>query len=323
MHETKSPNFIGYIDNFNRTGDHIRVAGWLVPKVNKEHVDMHLEYGVDIIFYAYNVRPDVAQFYNTQDINYQKSGFDITVPYKGQDTCTVYALVNGVREDIFLLDLNKKDNTQQVFHDVPSQLVQEPELLSVRHNIVPEIIVVDNFYDDPDLVRELALKQEFNPDLRYHKGRRTSKKFFPVQCKQIFEGLLGRRITNWIDYEYNGVFQFCTAEDPLVYHSDTQSYAAAIYLTPDAPLESGTTFYRSRRHPEIRKINLDSPLYNNVFKHGFYDKTQFETVDIVGNVYNRLAIWDSRIIHSASQYFGNNLENSRLFHLFFFDIEET
>jgi hypothetical protein len=58
-----------------------------------------------------------------------------------------------------------------------------------------------------------------------------------------------------------------------------------------------------------------------VFKNGFLDPSQFDVVDIVGNVYNRLVLFNAKFIHSASSYFGNSIENGRLFQLFFFDIE--
>jgi len=42
---------------------------------------------------------------------------------------------------------------------------------------------------------------------------------------------------------------------------------------------------------------------------------------MIGNVYNRLVIFDGKNIHSGSEYFGTGLEDSRLIHLFFFDSE--
>jgi hypothetical protein len=58
-----------------------------------------------------------------------------------------------------------------------------------------------------------------------------------------------------------------------------------------------------------------------VFKNGFLDSTEFEMVDTVGNVYNRIVLFDAKMIHAASCYFGTNLQNGRLFQLFFFDID--
>ena len=316
MHETLSPNFKGYIDNLYTQDGNIRISGWIVSTHKRDDVILHLYNGHDMVFYNFNSRTDVASFYASSDFDYSNCGFDISIPYRGDDI-VIHASVNGQREDIFKLNVNSNGAFLP-----ETSLADDTFGATIRNRAIPSMIVVDNFYDDPDAVRKIALAQDFNPDLRYHKGKRTEKKFIAQGTKEYFESLIGRKITNWTNYEYNGIFQYCTSEDPLVYHVDTQSYAAAVYLTPDAPIETGTSFYRSRVKPEVRKLYLDDPDYNEVFKGGYYDKTQFDQVDVVGNVYNRLAIWDSRLIHSASQYFGNNKENSRLFHLFFFDIEE-
>ena len=58
-----------------------------------------------------------------------------------------------------------------------------------------------------------------------------------------------------------------------------------------------------------------------IFKNNFYDKTDLDVVDIAGNVYNRLIIFNAQTIHAASEYFGDAKENSRLFQIFFFDAE--
>ena len=52
---------------------------------------------------------------------------------------------------------------------------------------------------------------------------------------------------------------------------------------------------------------------------GYYDSTNFDLVDSIGNVFNRLFIFDAQSIHAASQYFGQSMTDSRLFQIFFFD----
>jgi hypothetical protein len=59
-----------------------------------------------------------------------------------------------------------------------------------------------------------------------------------------------------------------------------------------------------------------------VFNSGYYDSTQFDEVDVVGNVYNRIVLFNAKLIHAAPVYFGTNVENGRLFQLFFFDLEQ-
>ena len=316
MHDTLSPEFKGYVDNFYVDNDNLRLSGWIVTTMPRHEVIYYVDVGHEVAIYNFNERQDVANYYTTNDTNYLHSGFDVCIPYKGQDRFKVFAKVDGNIYPLF--DLSLTTNTSQT---IESGLVDETFDIQIRNSLVPDFLVVDNFYQEPDKVREIALAQNYAPDLRYHKGQRTSKKFIAQGTKQIFESLLGRKVTNWSEYEYNGIFQYCTPEDLLVIHSDIQSYAAIVYLTPDAPPQTGTSFYRSRAFPEVRKCHVSNPRYNEVFNGDYYDKTKFELVDVVGNVYNRLVMFDSSIIHTASEYFGNNKENSRLFHLFFFDIE--
>lgn len=291
----------------------------MVTNHAREDVVYYLDTGNSpIAFFNHNERQDVADFYKSKNPDYKYSGFDISIPAPSTPNVTVYALVKGSKEVILNLKIDGGDRRE----NIESQLANEITEIKIKNKIVPQLLVVDNFYEDPDSVRELALQQSFAPDLRYHKGQRTNTKFIAPNTKQIFETLLGRKIIRWTEYEYNGIFQYCTAEDPLVYHCDVQSYAAAVYLTPNAPIETGTSFYRSKIYPEVRSTRPEEAIYSEVFAGGYYDKTNFELVDTIGNVYNRLAIWNSRLIHSASEYFGNSKENGRLFHLFFFDIEE-
>jgi len=41
----------------------------------------------------------------------------------------------------------------------------------------------------------------------------------------------------------------------------------------------------------------------------------------VGNIYNRLVLFKSHNVHAVSEYFGETIDDSRLFQLFFFDVE--
>jgi hypothetical protein len=127
---------------------------------------------------------------------------------------------------------------------------------------------------------------------------------------------MGVKIREWESHGMCGRFQYCTAQDSLVYHHDGQTWAAMIYLTPNAPYSSGTSLYASKTGA---RRSTDSNFNNEVFAGGFYDSTKFDLVDSIGNVFNRLFIFDAQNIHAASQYFGQTKEDSRLFHIFFFD----
>lgn len=189
----------------------------------------------------------------------------------------------------------------------------------IRQRKNPTVVIVDDFYENPDEVRAFALSQEFVAHPEYHRGQRTERVYLFDGIKERFEQVIGRRIRNWEQYGVNGCFQSCISTDPIVYHSDIQTYAAVIYLTPNAPPQGGTKILRSIHTKKYKCDGFDS---NQVYRHGFYDSTEFETVDNIGNIYNRLVIWDAQCIHAASTYFGNSLESGRLFHIFFFDLEE-
>lgn len=185
------------------------------------------------------------------------------------------------------------------------------------------IFIVDNFYKDPDAVRKFALQQEFFDDPGYI-GRRTRKQFFLPGTKEAFEDIMGEKITAWEEYGMNGRFQHNWSGEKLVYHCDVQKWAAMVYLSPDAPPECGTTMWRHRKTKVHHNTQIDweSGQGNEIFPGRTYlDKTPFEPVDVCGNIYNRLVIFDGGCIHSASEYFGDSLENCRLWHMFFFDAE--
>ena len=73
-------------------------------------------------------------------------------------------------------------------------------------------------------------------------------------AKEKFEDIMQIKIADhthngfgWNDVGINGRFQSCIAGVPQVFHCDAQQWAAVIYLTPDAPPQSGTSFYRNKK----------------------------------------------------------------------------
>lgn len=238
-------------------------------------------------------------------------------------------LVDPSRKNPFPSYVNLIDST--LYIDDPNNRVQQLYDIALsrvgeQHAVFPHlsfgaksgkrVMIVDDFYDDPDAVRTYALSQEFTSDNRWYKGQRTTKAFRPLGIKQRFEEIIGQKITRWDEHGYNGVFQLMVASDSQVYHYDNQRWAAMIYLTPNPPPESGTRLHRSKINGtrDSREWGID-----DAFEGNFYDGTRFDTIDVAANVYNRLVIIDAKCIHSAGPYFGSDFNNGRLTHLFFFD----
>lgn len=184
---------------------------------------------------------------------------------------------------------------------------------------LPQIIVVDDFLPDPAGVRRYALSQEF---VKMHcAGLRTrAQGLHLAPYRQEFERLLQRTVTHWDDNDANGRFQLCLAADAIPYHSDTQSMAGVLFLTPGAPVEAGLSFFRGRLSGQRGRC-ADPELMRLTFGDGAeFDRSRWEEIDRVGNLYNRLVLFDAQLAHGATAYFGTTPENGRLFQNFFFNI---
>lgn len=198
------------------------------------------------------------------------------------------------------------------------------KFFEVNQNSQSTSWIVDNFYKNPDEVRKFALDQEFLEGGigRGFIGRRTHQQFLFPGLKERFEEIMGKKITKWEEYGMNGRFQVAWSGEPLVYHCDSQKWGGMLYLTPNAPYQCGTTLYA---HKQTRaRTYFDEgwdAAWTNIPGDCHLDGTPFEPVDVLGNVYNRLVIFDASAIHSASEYFGTVTENARLWQMFFFCTE--
>ena len=184
------------------------------------------------------------------------------------------------------------------------------------------IIVIDDFYSDPYYVREQAFKMKWYDELGNHPGTRTKPNRHPT-VKTLLEKKIGQEITVWdVDWEhdYNGSFNLCKSWDKCWIHSDWgTNWACVVYLTPDAPVESGTALYRHKKtgyrvRPDdeelAKKIDQDS-----------LDFTAWEMTDYVGNIFNRAVVYRGEYYHAAVQYFGTTDEYCRMHQTFFFSTE--
>jgi hypothetical protein len=194
------------------------------------------------------------------------------------------------------------------------------------------LIVIDNFYNNAIDTRNYILTQEFKVRGNYP-GQRTisyANKYLQAIIQKYVEPF-GGKITDFpipkadgsdADKIYNGSFQFTTSRDRSWIHIDGfNNWAGVIYLTPDAPSRSGTAFYKLYDGTTCKK---DMELLDNKKEIDRFsqDLTKWEEVDKVGNVFNRLILFNSNRFHMSMDYFGDTKENGRLFQVFFFSTEK-
>jgi hypothetical protein len=272
------------------------------------------------------------RFHQIEKIRLRGNHFTDYTPYFRSDVQEIYPENRFLDNTGFELLITKEQidvPVEVVFGDGNYVVIESLKKFFVHHSGFnvghKNLMIVDNFYKDPDFIREYAINNlKFN-ESDYHRGKRSDR-FLLNGTKEKLEEILGRTITNWNHPSYaNGIFQYCTSYDPIVYHIDSQTFAGAIFLTPNAPLDSGTATYRSKITGATRFEEFNDE-YSKTFlgvsnDFNFYDNTSFELVDKVANVYNRLVMWDAKTIHAASNYFGDDINNARFFQLFFFDVE--
>lgn len=229
-------------------------------------------------------------------------------------------------------------------NDYVKKLLEEEQLsrLFIENNNVKDrflkpyipTIVIDDFYDFPDLIRDWALDQEF------FKGDRGS---WPgLRCKlldelnpQLFDLLIRKLLSIIDDYGYSEIYDMQTGFQIIdeswgtgwVHDDDPKLHlAGVIYLSPQAPIKSGTTIYNDQ-------TDFDGERYSKLFMEDVFsenaeDRTKFEKYraeqrshftpnTLIGNIYNRCIIFDTRNWHSADNFFGLSKEDSRLTQVFF------
>ena len=294
MHDSDEPYVKSYVDNMVYENNFFKIEGWT----------FHEKFGI----LPLRIKMDN----NYIDIK-RKNREDVSSFYKNKSILECGWYIDNISNKYYKIEL--EINIENEWKRVLEIVLCNSE---INHNTIPSFIVIDNVYSDPDSIRNFALSQTFNYHPNNHKGRRTDGTYRFDGLKEFFESKIGCKIKNWETYGTNGCFQYCIAGEQLVYHVDAQEYAGVLFLTPHAPPQTGTTFYRSKY---TEKMKIFEGEHSVVFKNGFYDSTEFDVVDVVGNVYNRVVLFDARMIHAASCYFGNNIENGRLFQLFFFDLD--
>jgi hypothetical protein len=177
--------------------------------------------------------------------------------------------------------------------------------------------VIDNFLEKPNSAREGALKQTFRVSTSY-KGFRSDSSRFSEEIDNKLKSIIGS------DLEYVGasfMYHYSLAGTPEVYHADPKpplgDWGGVLYLTPNAPLESGTSLFRHKK----TGMNSGDPsrFSTQPQPYCYLDPTEWYETDFVGNIYNRLILFRGDRIHSMRKPFGYSPETARLTQLFFFN----
>jgi hypothetical protein len=167
-------------------------------------------------------------------------------------------------------------------------------------------IVIDNFLPYPNVVRSWALSQDWMDCERMTQETGHKNTWPGFRTKQVSEldneyaNVVLSRISTIANYNFGisgnieiaSSFQLTTKKDgdSWIHLDNDVQVAGLLYLSPNAPLGAGTTFYNKPPH---------------------------EIVDTIGNVFNRLILYKADMYHKSTEYFGEDMQDGRLTQVFF------
>ena len=199
-------------------------------------------------------------------------------------------------------------------------------------------IIVDNFYEDPDLIREFALDQEFYkgnrgswPGLRTSLLHELDPNLFQFASRKLLHVLRDYGVKDFDEMQISFQLIDETYGRGWVHDDDPKLHVAGVvYLNKDAPEGCGTTIYEDApdfNGEEYSKMFLKDVLVSTpeeraaMAKYREEQLLHFKPTIKVESVYNRLVMFDSRCWHSADKFFGTTKENCRLNQIHFMRIK--
>lgn len=198
-----------------------------------------------------------------------------------------------------------------------------------------ESLVINNFLPYPNVVRSWALSKEFVdakefskrigaytswPGIRSDHVMELDGQFANVVLGQIAEISKKFFINNPnANVNIRSFFQICRESDgdSWIHQDNDVDVAGILYLSPDAPISSGTTLYKCNDINTWSSLDIEQMMkINRIERRELYDNL-FTPVDVIGNVYNRLVMYKGDIFHKSNDYFGSSKEDARLTQVFF------
>lgn len=189
--------------------------------------------------------------------------------------------------------------------------------------MIKHSMVVENFFNDPDFVRDCLIKEPMVDHLAsdgvIYPGIVELPSFLEKDLHLKFSVLFGNRFKKKLMFARHS---YADMSPPHWAHSDLNmaQYVGIIYMNPiDYTFLDGTHCLRHRKSKlEIHPRNQDEI---DLVMGDSNDKSKWEITYTCPAKYNRLFILNARFIHAAAYKYGTNRINSRLVLSVFFDLD--
>ncbi len=192
--------------------------------------------------------------------------------------------------------------------------------------------IIDNFFENPHQIRQIAL----NILAEKHSCiLNDSTKNYPGIRGEVPKDI-GTYVFNFLEKTYNKNIEKFSCKFHItssihrlgLVHRDTYSYAGLIYLNENPPKHSGTLLCNpitGENYPEEKNFHVASTTHDIKIITEFADYKEqynknFEIEVEFANKFNRFVLYNGNQHHAPHYYFGNNLFNSRLVLVFWFNL---
>jgi len=192
------------------------------------------------------------------------------------------------------------------------------------------LIIIDNFYDDPDSMRDLALSCEYFPEKTSKSypngnapwpGKMSKASHSPDNVDAIVSKLLHKNMRR--AGQDSGMFRISQQTSDVgmfdnMIHADGHNdnyYAGVLYLSKDQEATPGTLFYKQNSTGLDRLID-DAHLKDIILKNEDKDVDKWTAHTVSNIVYNRLLIYPEYKFHGIGPCFGTTDDNARIIQLF-------
>ena len=183
--------------------------------------------------------------------------------------------------------------------------------MSATFNALDRLVIKDDFYTNPDEVRARALGKTYAQP-----PAGTPRLAVTAICDESESKAMYDRLTPFLpqveDNPIVGVnilfrYTLANAQKKVFCHVDGCSGAGIVYLSKPEHCAGGTTIYRHKATGDEIYNKQNRQLYD------FRDPAQWEVIEEVEMVYNRLVIYPGQLFHAITPvFFGERIDNSRL-----------
>ncbi len=196
-----------------------------------------------------------------------------------------------------------------------------------------DVIIIDQFYEEPDKVRNLAVNAEYVSGAKYnYPGYQSKKQYYTKEIVQKIENITGTNISDIERFTF-GAFRVITKQTgsmPKVHADTVIDWAGLVFLTPDCPPSNGLGFYRHKEtgfegpptDKQARMIGYEdaNEFERQVVRRDMANLDLWELVSVVEPTFNRIVLFKgANYYHAPLGGSGTDAKDSRITQNFFFN----